>query len=112
MVISIENAEYYIWGGVCDGWHLLKRDDVSIIQERIPARGAEVMHYQNSARQFIYILEGDGIMIFEDYEVGLKKGQGLEIPPRVKHHFKNQSDADVHFLVTSIPSTRGDRINV
>jgi hypothetical protein len=29
----------------------------------------------------------------------------------VKHQFKNQSDADVHFLVISVPSTRGDRVN-
>jgi mannose-6-phosphate isomerase-like protein (cupin superfamily) len=75
MVISIENAEHYIWGGICDGWHLLQRDtctwrksrcDMSIIQERVPAGAAEVMHYHNSARQFFYILEGEGMLIFED----------------------------------------------
>lgn len=111
MVISIENAEHYIWGEVCDGWHLLKRDDMSVIQERVPAGGAEVMHYHNSARQFFYIFEGEGTMIFEDHEVILKKGQGIEISAQVKHQFKNQSNADVHFLVISVPSTRGDRIN-
>jgi mannose-6-phosphate isomerase-like protein (cupin superfamily) len=42
----------------------------------------------------------------------LKKGQGIEITPEVKHQFMNQSDSDVHFLVISVPSTRGDRINV
>ena len=26
MVISIENADHYIWGDVCDGWRLLQRD--------------------------------------------------------------------------------------
>jgi len=51
-------------------------------------------------------------MIFEDREVILRKGQGLEIPPQVKHQFKNQSNADAHFLVISVPTTRGDRINV
>ena len=112
MIISIENAEHYIWGEICDGWHLLKRDDVSIIQERVPAGGAEVMHYHEVARQFFYILDGQGIMIFEDREVILNKGQGLEIPPQVNHQFKNQSKVDVHFLVISVPTTRGDRINV
>jgi mannose-6-phosphate isomerase-like protein (cupin superfamily) len=112
MVISIENAELYVWGGICDGWHFLKRGDMSIILERVPAGGAEVMHYHNSARQFFYILEGEGMMIFEDHEVILNDGQGIEIDPQVKHQFKNQSNADVHFLVISIPSTRGDRINV
>ena len=66
MSISIENAEHYVWGDVCDGWHLLKRDDLSVIQERVPAGGAEVMHYHNVARQFFYILEGEGTMVFED----------------------------------------------
>ncbi len=112
MVISIENAEHYVWGGICDGWHLLKHDGISVIQERVPAGGAEVMHYHEVARQFFYILEGEGTMIFEDREMILKKGQGLEIDPQVKHQFKNQSKADVHFLVISTPPTRGDRIDV
>jgi len=112
MVISIENAEHYVWGEVCDGWQLIKRDDMSLIQERVPVGGAEVMHYHNSARQFFYIFEGEGMMIFEDHEVILKKGQGIEIAPQMKHQFKNQSNASVHFLVISVPSTKGDRINV
>jgi mannose-6-phosphate isomerase-like protein (cupin superfamily) len=112
MVISIDNAEHYVWGESCDGWHLLKRDDMSVIQERVPSGGAEVMHYHNTARQFFYILQGEGTMVFEDHEVILSKGQGLEILPQVKHQFKNQTKADVYFLVISIPSTRGDRINL
>ena len=112
MVISIENAEHYIWDETCDGWHLLKRDDMSIIQERVPASGAEVRHYHNVARQFFYILEGQGKMVFEDHEVILNQGQGLEIPPLVKHQFINRSETEVHFLVISVPTTRGDRINV
>ena len=112
MVISVENAEHYVWGEVCDGWHLLKRGDMSVIQERVPAGGAEVMHYHNVARQFFYILEGEGTMVFEDREVTLSKGQGLEIPPQVMHQFANRSDAEVQFLVISIPTTKGDRVNL
>jgi len=112
MVISIENAEHYIWGGICDGWHLLKRDDISVIQERVPAGGTEVMHYHNVSRQFFYILDGEGVMIFDDRQIVLNKGQGIEINPQEKHQFKNQSNADVHFLVISVPTTRGDRVNV
>jgi len=40
-VISLDNAEHYTWGGVCDGWHLFKSSDLSIIQERVPPGGAE-----------------------------------------------------------------------
>jgi mannose-6-phosphate isomerase-like protein (cupin superfamily) len=112
MLTSIENAEHYVWGGNCDGWHLLKRNDVSVIQERVPPGGSEIMHYHERARQFFYILEGEGTMVFEDHEVILQKGQGLEIVLLTKHQFKNNSQKDVHFLVISAPSTRGDRINV
>ncbi len=112
MSISIENAEHYVWGEICDGWHLLKREDMSVIQERVPVGGAEVMHYHMKARQFFYILEGEGAMTFEDKVTVLKKGQGIEIAPQVKHQFKNQSNSDVDFLVISVPSTKGDRVNI
>jgi len=110
MVTSINNAEHYIWGENSDGWHLLKNDDLSVLQERVPAGAGEVMHYHNSAHQFFYILEGEGTMALEYHQLVLKKGQGLEIPPGIKHQFKNQSNADVLFLVISAPSTRGDRV--
>ncbi len=111
-MVSIENAEHYIWGDGCDGWHLLERSDMSMIQERVPAGGAEVMHYHETSRQFFYVLEGEGRMVFEDQEAILQKGQGLEVSPMVKYQFRNRSEADVHFLVISVPSTRGDRINL
>ena len=112
MVVSIENAEHYIWGEVCDGWHLLQRGDMSVIQERVPAGGAEVMHYHERARQFFYILEGEGVIAFENHLSVLKSGQGIEIAPGVQHQFRNQSGREVHFLVISVPSTRGDRVNL
>lgn len=111
MVVSIQNAEHYVWGEVCDGWHLLKHEEMSIIQERVPARGMEVMHYHNRSRQFFYILAGEGTMTFEDHQIHLHTGQGIEIPPGVKHQFMNQSSTDVLFLVISVPTTRGDRLN-
>jgi mannose-6-phosphate isomerase-like protein (cupin superfamily) len=110
-MISIENAIHYIWGDNCDGWHLLKRDDMNVTQERIPAGCAETMHYHIKSRQFFYILEGEGTMILEDGETILQRGQGIEIAPKVKHQFKNESQSDRHFLVISVPSTRGDRVN-
>ena len=111
MVVSIANAEHYLWGEICDGWHLLKRDEMSIIQERVPAGGMEVMHTHTKARQFFYILDGQGTMAFEDHQVALHKGDGLEIPPGIKHQFINPSSADVHFLVISVPPTKGDRVD-
>jgi mannose-6-phosphate isomerase-like protein (cupin superfamily) len=111
MVVSLENAEHYVWGEVCDGWNLLKRDDMSVIQEHVPSGAAEARHYHRRARQFFYILDGEGTMVFEDRQVVLEKGDGLEIPPQVRHQFRNESNADVHFLVISVPTTRGDRVD-
>ena len=110
--ISISTAEHYLWGSNCDGWHLLKHDDLSVIQERVPASGREVLHYHQVARQFFYILEGEGQMVFEDQTIVLKRGEGLEIPPMVSHRFENASEADVYFLVISTPKTQGDRVNI
>ena len=110
MVASIDNAEHYIWGEISEGWHLLGRDDLSVMQERVPSGAGEVMHYHNRARQFFYILEGEGTMVLEYHQLVLKKGQGVEIPPGIKHQFKNQSNTDVLFLVISTPSTKGDRV--
>lgn len=110
--VSISNAEHYLWGEQCDGWHLLKRDEISLIQERVPADRHEVMHYHHHARQFFYILEGEGCMTFEDQSVKLQKGEGIEIAPLIKHRFENKSTEDVLFLVISAPKSQGDRVNV
>lgn len=34
--VSKENAEHYVWGGSCDGWHLVKGQELSVIHERMP----------------------------------------------------------------------------
>jgi hypothetical protein len=33
--VSILNTEQYSWGEGCDGWRLLKGDDLSVIQEHV-----------------------------------------------------------------------------
>jgi len=111
-VISKLNAEHYLWGDGFDGWHLLKREDISVIQERVPAGGSELMHYHQVARQFFFILEGQGTLVFKDQSIELHIGEGLEIPPGVPHQFSNFSNNDVRFLVISVPQSHGDRITV
>jgi hypothetical protein len=40
-IVSINSGEHYKWGGRqgtdCDGWHLLKTPELSIIEELMPA---------------------------------------------------------------------------
>jgi mannose-6-phosphate isomerase-like protein (cupin superfamily) len=110
-ITNIINAEHYTWGEGCDGWHLLNDENLSIIQEKVPAGKSEVKHYHNISRQFFYILEGEGIMEFPDKIVKLLKNEGLEVPPKTIHKFFNQSDSDLIFLVISSPESHGDKIN-
>jgi hypothetical protein len=56
--ISKANAEHYTWGQGCDGWYLVKNDQVNIIQERMPPGAAETLHKHTKARQFFFVLAG------------------------------------------------------
>ncbi|AYO76792.1 cupin domain-containing protein [Sphingobium yanoikuyae] len=105
------NAEHYVWGGSNDGWHLVKRDEMSVIQERIVPGGAEVRHYHQRARQFFYVLSGELTLEAGGVTHVLKAGQGLEVPPGVPHRAQNSSSAPVDFLVNSTPKSHGDRID-
>jgi mannose-6-phosphate isomerase-like protein (cupin superfamily) len=111
-IISTTNAEHYNWGETCDGWHLLKRDDLSVIQERVPPGKFEVKHLHRRARQFFYILSGEATMVLDNERITLKANQGIEIPPNSIHQFRNDSTDDVVFLVISSPKSHGDRENI
>lgn len=108
--ISRDAAEHYNWQTVCDGWHLLKRDDLSVITERMPPHTAEETHRHERARQFFYILSGTATMRFADRDVILQPGEGIEIPPLTTHQMRNDSNADTEFLIVSAPKSHGDRI--
>ena len=110
--VSSDNAEHYTWGDGCDGWHLLKGDDLSVIQERVPPGKFEVKHLHRRSRQFFYILSGEATMVVGDARIALKAGQGIEIPPGAAHQFRNDSDAEVNFIVVSCPKSHGDRADI
>ena len=40
------------------------------------------------------------------------KNQGIQIEPKDKHKFKNESEKIVQFLVVTIPKIAGDRVDV
>jgi len=60
--ISKANAEHYLWGTRCDGWHLVKNPNLSVIQERMPAGASEVRHFHHRSQQFFYMLSGEAAM--------------------------------------------------
>jgi mannose-6-phosphate isomerase-like protein (cupin superfamily) len=110
--IGIENAEHYRWGEVCDGWHLLKLDGLSVIRERVPPGASETRHRHARARQFFYILDGAAVIEMDGARHALEAGRGLHVPPGAAHQFRNESESDVHFLVISVPKSHGDRENI
>ncbi len=107
--VQRDAQRHYPWGGDSEGWHLLQREDLSVIAERVPPGGSERRHRHARARQFFYVLSGRALIEMAGREVALAAGQGLEVPPGLPHRFMNPYDEDVHFLVVSMPSTRGDR---
>jgi mannose-6-phosphate isomerase-like protein (cupin superfamily) len=107
--ISTATAEHYVWGEVCDGWHLVRAAGLSVIEERMPAGREEQRHWHQKSRQFFYVLEGELTMAFNDRVVTLPPRHGIEIAPEIPHQAKNTSDAETRFLVISQPPSPGDR---
>ena len=112
-IISAKTAEHYTWGGPhatdCDGWHLVKTPDLSIIEERMPTGTREQRHLHRDARQFFLVLEGELMLEVEGEDFILGVGEGLEIAPGQAHQAINRSPSAVRFVVTSQPPSHGDR---
>lgn len=112
MKISKDNAEHYIWGHKCDGWHLVKSDELSIIHEKMPPKTSEVKHFHQNAKQFFFILSGQAEIEVNGETILLNKHEGIEILVGVPHQMINNSDYDTEFVVVSMPTSKGDRILV
>jgi mannose-6-phosphate isomerase-like protein (cupin superfamily) len=108
--VSRANAEHYRWGNDCDGWHLVKDERLSVIEEFMPSGGHEVRHYHQKAQQFFYILSGEVIMEVEGRNTLLAAGTGMRILPGMRHQISNPSSGPARFLVISQPPSHGDRI--
>jgi mannose-6-phosphate isomerase-like protein (cupin superfamily) len=109
------NAEHYTWPSAisaqpCDGWHLHRSENLSIIEERMPPGTAEKRHLHQRTTQFFYVLAGE-LTIELDGEVHrLTPLTGLTIPAQTAHQVSNRSGEDARFLVISQPPSHGDRV--
>ena len=108
-VVSTGNAQHYHWGDACDGWHLLADDDLSVIEECMPSGTAEQRHRHAWARQFFYVLEGEATLELDGVTHQLRRGEGLHVPPGAAHQMRNDSTAQIRFIVVSAPKSHGDR---
>jgi mannose-6-phosphate isomerase-like protein (cupin superfamily) len=107
--VSRDNAEHYVWGEICDGWHLLRGESLSVIEERMPPGSQEQRHFHARSRQFFYVLAGELTMEIADRRHLLPAGCGMEISPGEPHQAMNKSGSNVRFLVISQPPSHGDR---
>lgn len=111
-VVSRATAVHYLWGGTCDGWHLLRSPDLGVIEERVPAGAGETAHLHRRARQFFYVLSGRALMELPGGTVTLSAGEGCAVAPGTPHRLANAGGEDLRFLVVSAPHSHGDRAEV
>jgi len=102
-------GQHYGWGEGCEGWHLVRAQNLSVIEERMPPGTREVRHWHARARQFFYVLSGTLTLEVEGVVHELAARTGMELPQGTAHQALNESTADVEFLVISEPPSHGDR---
>jgi mannose-6-phosphate isomerase-like protein (cupin superfamily) len=107
-----ETAEHYVWGDQNDGWHLVRSEGLSVIQEQMRPGTSELRHLHRKARQFFFILSGRASFEVAGVTHSLEAGQGMEVAPCVPHRFANPGPEELRFLVVSAPPSHGDRILV
>ena len=107
--VSTSTAFSYEWGDGCRGWHLVRSQNLSVIEERMPTGTSEVRHWHARARQFFYVLSGTVTIEVEGRTHQLEPRTGIELPPGTAHQVRNESGADVEFIVISEPRSHGDR---
>ena len=105
-------SDHYTWGQNCDGWHLLKSQNMSIIQERMPPGTQEALHFHSKARQFFFVLSGAASFEADGEIMELNAQEGLHVKPKQKHKIASNGTEDLVFLVVSQPESHGYRTNV
>src|SRR5438270_13408753 len=108
--VNRDQAEHYRWGDNCDGWHLVKNEMLSVIEERMPPGTSEVFHHHRRAQQFFFVLSGRAEMDVGGETVAINTGEGVHIRPELVHRIRNSSLEYLHFLVISQPPSHGDRV--
>lgn len=111
-MIDKHTAEHYMWAAGCDGWHLVKNGDLSVIHERMAPGTYEALHFHRQSRQFFFVLSGALTLDINGKREVLRSLQGAEIAPGAPHQVINESGEDVEFLVISQPASHGDRVLV
>ena len=108
--VTTDTAEHYVWGNQCDGWHLLRSPNVSVITERMPPGTSEVAHHHTKSQQLFFVLSGELVLESDGVRHVLHARESAHVPPHVVHQAINNSAEPVEFLVISEPPSHGDRV--
>jgi mannose-6-phosphate isomerase-like protein (cupin superfamily) len=110
-IVSIKNGKHYVWGGNCDGWHLVTSDALSVIQERVPEGSSEARHLHNMAEQFFYVISGIATLEVAGVVHVINQNEGFHVPAGIAHTLSNENEKELNFLVISTPPSHGDRVS-
>lgn len=83
------NAQHYLWGQNCEGWHLVSTDDLSVIEERMLPNTTEVKHYHQRSNQCFYVLSGQITIEAEGARLVLSAGDSIYVPSKIAHKVVN-----------------------
>ena len=110
--VNTDNSEHYKWGKNSDGWHLLKSENLSVIEESVPPNEQERRHYHQKSQQFFYVLSGMATIEISGKIFEVAEGHGINVPAGEPHQLINNGQVNLRFLVISQPISHGDRIDL
>lgn len=108
--VDVSCVEHQSWGNSCDVWTLLQTDNLSVLEESMPADTSDEMHYHSKSHQFLYVLEGEVSINLNNNITLLTKHQGIQIPAGTPHCVFNNGSDKTRFLLISSPYHRDDRV--
>ncbi|OFX43662.1 MAG: hypothetical protein A2046_15990 [Bacteroidetes bacterium GWA2_30_7] len=97
---------------MCEGWHLLRSDSLSIIKEQMPPGTSEKLHYHEKAQQLFYILSGEATFEIDNETITINQNESIHIPAKSIHRIINNFNEDLIFILISEPNTQSDRVNI
>ena len=79
------------------------KSNIDFVDRVVIPPGSTVGFHQHGNNEEMYIvLEGSGVMMIEEQEVGVRKGDMILNPPGGRHGLINNSDAAIDILVLQV----------
>ncbi len=101
--------EQTVWRGAGDEYRLLAAGDDTagdyiVMEAIVPPGGGPPPHIQTREEEAFYMLEGEVVFQADGERIVARKGDYLNIPRDVAHHFHNESDSTAKMLIFFAPA--------